>query len=65
MILPSYTTHRLQPFNVGLFQPLRTNYFLELEKLIADGESQVLMSKSFFWRMFKAAWDKSFTKQNI
>jgi hypothetical protein len=65
MILPLHTTHRLQPLDVGLFQPLGTNYSLELEKLIADGESRVSMSKSFFWRMFKAAWDKSFTEQNI
>jgi hypothetical protein len=30
-----------------------------------DGESRVSMSKNFFWKMFKAAWNKSFTEDNI
>ena len=32
---------------------------------MADGESRVSMSKNFFWKMFKTAWDKSFTEDNI
>ena len=55
LVLPPHTTHRLQPLDVGLFQPLATVYTLELERLIAEGESRVSMSKQFFWLMFKKA----------
>ena len=65
LILPPHTTHRLQPLDVGLFQPLSTAYSEELENLMADGESLVSMSKRFFWLMFKVAWRKSFTEENI
>ena len=30
-----------------------------------DSAGHVFMSKSFFWPMFKRAWDKSFTEKNI
>jgi hypothetical protein len=65
LILPPHTTHRLQPLDVGLFQPLSTDYSLELNQLMNDGAGHVSMSKSFFWPMFKRAWDKAFTEDNI
>jgi hypothetical protein len=34
MILPPYTTHRLQPLDVGLFQPLSIAYSKELDDLM-------------------------------
>jgi len=55
LILPPHTTHRLQPLDVGLFQPLLTMYSIELNKLMADSGGHVLMSKQFFWPMFKKA----------
>jgi len=48
LILPPYTTHRLQPLDVGLFGPLTTAYSWELERLMNEGESRVSMSKRFF-----------------
>ena len=65
LILPPHTTHQLQPLDVGMFQPLSTNYSIELDKLMNDSAGHVSMSKSFFWPMFKRAWDKSFTEENI
>jgi hypothetical protein len=65
LILPPHTTHRLQPLDVGLFQPLSTYYSLELNQLMHDSGGAVSMSKRFFWPLFKRAWDKAFTEENI
>jgi hypothetical protein len=65
MILPPYTTHRLQPLDVGLFQPLSTAYSKELDDLMSKSGGLVSMSKRMFSPMFKRAWDKSFTVVNI
>jgi hypothetical protein len=65
LILPPHTTHRLQPLDVGLFQPLSTNYSWELDRMMQDTAGHVSMSKGFFWPMFKRAWDKAFTEKNI
>jgi hypothetical protein len=64
-ILPPHTTHRIQPLDVALFQPLATAYSRELDALIHKGESFVSITKRLFWPMFKKAWDASFTKENI
>lgn len=64
LVLP-HTTHRLQPLDVGLFQPLSTEYSAELDKHITSSCAVVSMSKGLFYPMFKQAWDKSFTKENI
>src|SRR6266536_2884336 len=65
LILPPHTTHRLQPLDVGMFQPLSTNYSIELDEMINESGGRVTMSKAFFWPMFKRSWDKAFTKKNI
>jgi hypothetical protein len=65
LILPLYTTYRLQPLNVGLFQPLSTVYSWELDIIINESGGHIIMSKSFFWPKFKRSWDKAFTKKNI
>ena len=65
MILPPHTTHRLQPLDVVLFQVLSTAYSQELDNLMNSSGGLVSMSKRFFYRMFKAAWEKSFTEKNI
>jgi hypothetical protein len=33
--------------------------------MMHDTAGEVSMSKSFFWPMFKTAWDKAFNKSNI
>jgi hypothetical protein len=45
MILPLYITHRLQPFDVGMFQALAIAYSKELDDLIDKGLSRVSISK--------------------
>ncbi|PVH81736.1 DDE-domain-containing protein, partial [Cadophora sp. DSE1049] len=65
LVLPPHTTHRLQPLDVGLFQPLATYYSQEVDKLMTKGLGYVQMSKRFFYGFFKRAWETAFTEDNI
>jgi hypothetical protein len=65
LILPPHSTHKLQPLDVGLFQPLGTEYSLELDNLLNSSAAMISMSKALFYPMFKRAWDASFTEANI
>ena len=65
LILPPHSTHRLQPLDVGLFQPLATAYSKHLNNITSKSLGMVSMSKRMFWRIFKAAWKDSFTPKNI
>ena len=65
LILPPHTTHKLQPLNVGLFQPLSTAYSKELDDLMVASGGLVSMTKRMFYPMFLRAWRASFTKSNI
>ena len=65
LILPPHSTHRLQPLDVSLFSSLATAYSNQITKLMSDSLGLVSMSKREFWPLFKAAWDISFTVQNI
>jgi hypothetical protein len=55
LILPPHSTHRLQPLDVGLFQPLSTAYLAELDNLTAKSGGIVSMKKRMFWSLFKPA----------
>jgi hypothetical protein len=48
-----------------MFQALSTVYSKQVDNLLDKGIGKVSMSKRFFYKMFKAAWDASFTKENI
>jgi hypothetical protein len=65
LILLSYSTHRLQPLDVGLFGLLSTVYSVECNNYIARGLGYISLTKRLFWPIFKIAWDKSFTEDNI
>jgi DDE superfamily endonuclease len=65
LILPPYSTHRLQPLNVGCFLLLSTCYSTELDKVIEKSRGLVAFTKRMFWGTFKAAWDRSLTEANI
>jgi hypothetical protein len=65
LILPLHSTYRLQPLDVGLFQPLSTAYSAELDNLTAKSGGIVSMKKRMFWSIFKPAWEASFTPKNI
>ena len=45
LILPSYSTHRLQPFNVSLFASLANFYTQGLNRLLSNSLGMVSMSK--------------------
>lgn len=65
LILPPHSTHRLQPLDVGLFDPLQQAYCKALDEFSFDGLGWVSMTKRMFWSVFKIAWEKSFTEKNI
>jgi hypothetical protein len=65
MILPPHSTHRLQPLDVSMFQPLATEYSKQISKLMSDSFGLVSLTKQMFWPMFKASWEASFSKKNI
>ncbi|PMD31228.1 DDE-domain-containing protein [Hyaloscypha variabilis F] len=65
LILPPHTTHRLQPLDVGLFQPLSTYYSVEINDLLDSSLGTVGMTKGLFWKYFKPAFDEAFTEENI
>jgi hypothetical protein len=65
LILPPHTTHKLQPLDVGLFQPLSTAYSQEQDKLMVSSGGLVSMTKRLFYPMFLRAFQASFTEDNI
>ena len=48
-----------------MFQALSIAYSKELDDLIDKGIGRVHISKRFFYKFFKRAWDVSFTEENI
>jgi len=65
LILPPHSTHKLQPLDIGIFQTLSTNYSIELDNMIAQGQGFTHISKRLFFRIYKKACDLSFTKEAI
>ena len=65
LILPPYSTHRLQPLNVSLFRPLSIGYLYKVDRWMAKSLGMVSMSKRIFWKLFLPAWLKAFTKSAI
>ena len=65
VFLPPHSTHRLQPLDIGLFSPLANYYTEAIDTLMTDSLGFVSMGKRFFWRLFRAAWDRAFTEANI
>ena len=64
-ILPPHSTHKLQPLDVGLFNPLATSYQKQLNKLMHNGQGMVSMTKRLFYPMFRDAWTEAFTEKNV
>ena len=65
LILPPYSTHRLQPLDVSLFAPLATFYINGLNRLMFDSLGMTSMSKRAFWSVFWPAWQQAFSETNI
>lgn len=64
-VLPPHSTHRLQPLDVGLFSPLATYYSQGLDNLLAECQGLSSMGKQDFWPLFKNAFARSFTEENV
>ena len=61
--LPSYTSHKLQPCDVGVFAPLKEAYRDEADRLFRGGVNTI--SKQHFTSLYSLAREKAFTKRNI
>jgi hypothetical protein len=63
LCMPPHSSHLLQPLDVGCFSPLKRAYSREVESLIRDRINHV--TKLEFLPAIKAAFDRSFTSNNI
>jgi len=65
VVLPPYLTYRLQPLDVGLFSPLAIYYSQQIDKLLAESQGLVRLTKRDFWPLFREAWNQAFTEKNV
>ena len=65
IILPPHTTHRIQPLDVLLFQPLATYYTNGLNDLLFNSLGIMSISKRAFFKVFWPAWQQAFSVENI
>ena len=65
MAYPPHSTHRLQPLDVSLFNPLANFYSQNLDTWLRTSHGICSMSKRHFWSLFKPAFDAAFTSKNI
>jgi hypothetical protein len=65
LILPPHSTHRLQPLDVVLFGLLSLAYSQELNKKQAQSLGFTSIKKKQFLKLFRPAWNTTFTVENI
>src|SRR2546423_14231217 len=63
LCMPAHSSHLLQPLDVGCFSPLKNAYGQQIEELMRSYINHI--SKDEFLPAFKAAFDATFTKENI
>lgn len=61
--LPSHTSHKLQPCDVGVFGPLKIAYREEVERLYRGGSNMI--GKQHFTLLYDRARRKAMTSRNI
>jgi hypothetical protein len=61
--MPPYSSHLLQPLDVGCFSPLKQAYSDKISSLAQYSTKQI--KKEAFLPAFKAAFKKAMTKENI
>ncbi|KAJ6016491.1 hypothetical protein N7540_011082 [Penicillium herquei] len=61
--LPSHTSHKLQPCDVGVFSPLKTAYRAQVEQACRAGVSNI--GKPHFTYLYNCARKEAFTSRNI
>jgi len=65
MVFPPHATHSLQPLDVVMFKPLSSFYSSELAAYLHRSQGLVAVKKRDFLPLFWAAWELSFTSQNV
>lgn len=60
VILPSYSTHTLQPLDVVMFSPLAKHYSTGVEYWIFNTLNTISMTKADFYNVFLQAWKSTF-----
>jgi hypothetical protein len=63
LCIPPYSSHLLQPLDVGCFSPLKQAYSDEINSLAQYSTKKI--KKEAFLLAFKAAFKKAITKDNI
>ena len=61
--LPSHTSYKLQPYDVGVFTPLKAAYRDAVEQLFRGGIDTI--GKEYFTCLYSPIRDKAFPKRNI
>jgi hypothetical protein len=65
MAFPPHSTHRLQPLDVSLFNPLASFYSQNLDAWLRKSHGICSMNKRHFWGLFQPAFESAFTKKNV
>jgi hypothetical protein len=65
LILPPHSTHKLQPLDCGNFLPLATYYSQGITAVLTNSEGETSMTKRMFFGIFKSAFVKAFSEENI
>jgi hypothetical protein len=65
LILPPHSTHKLQSLDCGNFLPLATYYSQEITAILTNSEGETSMTKRMFFGIFKPAFVKAFSEENI
>jgi hypothetical protein len=61
--LPSYTSHKLQPYDISVFALLKAAYRNKANRLFRGGTNTI--GKQYFTFLYSPAREKAFTKRNI
>ncbi len=61
--LPSHTSHKLQPCDVGVFAPLKAAYRDEANRMLRGGANTI--GKQHFTSLYSPARERAFTERNI
>ncbi|KAF2180438.1 DDE-domain-containing protein, partial [Zopfia rhizophila CBS 207.26] len=61
--IPSHTSHKLQPCDVGVFGPLKAAYREQVEKLYRGGAN--IVGKQHFTSLYSRAREQALTSRNI
>jgi hypothetical protein len=64
-LLPPDSSRVLSPLDLGIYPLLDTAYSSELDRLNQSGQTYNNMTKREFWPIFKVAWNKALTYENV